>query len=58
MEQEEEFFMLHYFLQRGHSLESLRRLSSAEKLVMICSMAIQIEAEEEARKEIEARAGS
>lgn len=57
MEQEEEFYMLHYFLQRGHSLESLRHLSSAEKLVMICSMAIQIEAEEEARKEIEARAG-
>ncbi len=57
MEQEEEFYMLHYFLQRGHTLESLRHLTSAEKLVMICSMTIQLEAEEEARKEIEARAG-
>lgn len=33
--------MIHFFLQRGHSLKELINLSAAERLVMMISMEIE-----------------
>ncbi|MEG1036613.1 MAG: hypothetical protein RSA49_04280 [Anaerovoracaceae bacterium] len=43
MMQEEEFQMIHFYLQKGHSIKDLRKLTTEEKLVMISSMEIEID---------------
>ena len=50
--QEEDFFFLHYYVQRGHSIKELTSLTPAERLIMNFSLEEELDMQDRLAEEM------